>query len=147
MQKDILRITVSVWPVVTYMYFTWRFSQANAKSIVRSCIFEEKWNSNELLSGRINNNTDKKKLLIFILIKAFDFDFSTLQAHQVLHPLPTTTHYPPPLLPHRTHSPNLQLLLVIGPLRSLGTRGWRFCRAFSIKSSVFKRNRGISRIV
>ena len=42
----------------------------------------------------------------------FDFDFSILQAHQVLHPfpLPLTTHPPPPS--HRTHSPNLQLLLV-----------------------------------
>ena len=29
------------------------------KYSVRSCIFEKKWNSNELLSGRINNNTGK----------------------------------------------------------------------------------------
>ena len=28
---------------------------------------------------------------MFILIKVFDFDFSILQAHQVLHPLLTTT--------------------------------------------------------
>ena len=33
---------------------------------------------------------------MFVLIKVFDFDFSILQAHQVLHPLPTTTHFPPP---------------------------------------------------
>ena len=33
---------------------------------------------------------------MFVLIKVFDFDFSILQAHQVLHPLPATTHYPPP---------------------------------------------------
>ena len=38
---------------------------------------------------------------MFVLIKVFDFDFSILQAHQVLHPLRTTTHYPPPF-PHRT---------------------------------------------
>ena len=34
-------------------------------------------------------------MLIFVLIKVFDFDFSILQAHQVLHPLLTTTHCPP----------------------------------------------------
>ena len=40
--------------------------------------------------------------------------FLILQAHQVLHPLPTTTHYlPPHPPPHRTHSPNWQLLLVL----------------------------------
>ena len=39
---------------------------------------------------------------MFVLIKVFDFDFSILQAHQVLHPTPTTHHPTPPLSIGRT---------------------------------------------
>lgn len=54
-----------------------------------------------------------------ILLKVFNFDFSILQTHQVLHPRITTTaelwahpttHHPP-RLPLLMDSPNLQLLL------------------------------------
>jgi len=36
---------------------------------------------------------------MFISIKVFDFDFSTLQAHHGLHPVTTSTHNPPPRSP------------------------------------------------
>ena len=64
-------------------------------------------------------NGDSLQQLRFILIEVFDFDFSILQVpktHQVLNSLTTTQyHHVPEALftpPYRTHSPNLQLLLV-----------------------------------
>ena len=57
--------------------------------------------------------------------KMFDFDFSILQAHHVLHPLTTTTH--PLSFPNRTHFPYLQLSLVNTNNRVVNKgQGWDF---------------------
>ena len=57
--------------------------------------------------------------------KVFDFDFSILQAHHVLHPLRLPL-IPPPS-PNRTHFPYLQLLLVNTNNRVVNKgQGWDF---------------------
>ena len=56
------------------------------------------------------------------MIKVFDFDFSILKAHHVLHPLMTTTYDPSPR--HRRHYPNLQLSQVLAQQIRLVSGPW-----------------------
>ena len=57
----------------------------------------------------------------------FDFDFSILQAHQVLHPPMTTTHYPPPSpIKHTLLMCNKNIIIVKLDYRALFVVGEKF---------------------
>ena len=78
---------------------------------------------------------------MFVLIKVFDFDFSILQAHQVLHPLPTTTHYPPPHHPSPSNALPKFVIELSGVQFGLKSYAWfrnrtNAQREFHLKSQV-----------
>ena len=93
-------------------------NRSSPEITVHSCFFEEKWNSNKLVSGRMKNNADKDscwccwKCLILISqsYKPIRF-FTPGHYHQELWVLLGSYHSPPFPRPHRMDSPNLQLLL------------------------------------